>query len=64
MKFNSAKLTDLMQENNETAYRLAKNIGVSQTTIRNWQSGSNVPQLAKLAALASHYNVAKKEFLI
>ena len=64
MSFNSALLTDLMRQHNETAYRLSKNIGVSQTTIKNWERGSNSPQLAKLGALATHYGVPQEAFLL
>ena len=63
MKFKATFLTDLMRQNNETAYRLSKTIGVSQTTIKNWVKGSNSPQLAKLGALANHYGVPQESFL-
>lgn len=63
MRFKSALLTDLMRQHNETAYRLSKTIGVSQSTIRNWETGSNRPQLAKLGALASHYGLPQEDFL-
>lgn len=63
MKFNSQKLTDLMSEHNETAYRLAKELGISQSTVKNWRTGSNEPHIALLGALAIHYGVPKEAFL-
>ena len=62
MRFNSAKLAALMREHNETAYRLSKELGISQTTVKNWLDGSNVPQLAKLSALADHYGAPQEAF--
>lgn len=57
MKFDSAALRRLMSERCETQYRLAKEIEVSQSTVANWLNGDSTPQLAKLGALARHYDV-------
>lgn len=54
MKF-SELLAEKMRENHETAYRLAKEIGVSQSTISNWLTGKANPQLAHLGKLEAHY---------
>ena len=48
-------LREKMRENHETAYRLAKEIGVSQSTIANWLEGRTFPQLAHLGKLEAHY---------
>lgn len=53
LKFNE-KLELLQRERAETNYRLAKSIGVHQSTIKNWKDGKK-PQLAHRAALAKHY---------
>ena len=52
MKFCET-LAALMKEKGETNYRLAKEIGVSQTTVANWLSGKNepIPSIRKLLDL-------------
>ena len=60
MRFNPAKLSALMREHHETAYRLAKELSISQTTVRNWLDGTTIPQLAKAGALAAHYGVPEE----
>lgn len=56
MKFGE-KLVELQKEHAETDYRLAKALGVHQTTIRNWREGK-MPQLAHRARIAQHYGCA------
>lgn len=51
----SAKLSSLMKERGETNYRLAKEIGVSQSTVANWLNGT-MPNHLALKAIAGHYN--------
>ena len=60
--FDSAALNALMNKNCETPYRLAKELAVSQSTVKNWLCGNNTPQLAKLGALAKHYDVPQDTF--
>lgn len=50
----SRKLSSLMKERGETNYRLAKEIGVSQSTIANWLVGTEPTGLA-LKAVANHF---------
>ena len=54
MRF-SETLAALMKEKGESNYRLAKEIGVSQTTVANWLSGKNepIPSIRKL--LDNHF---------
>lgn len=59
MKFGE-KLAALQKERAETDYRLAKELGVHQTTIRNWKEGK-IPQLAHRALLAKHYGLTVDE---
>ena len=56
MRF-SETLAALMKEKGESNYRLAKEIGVSQTTVANWQSGKNepIPSIRKL--LDNHFGI-------
>lgn len=56
MRF-SETLAALMKEKGESNYRLAKEIGVSQTTVANWLSGKNepIPSIRKL--LDNHFGI-------
>lgn len=51
------KIDALQKEHSETNYRLAKEIGVHQTSIANWKSGERKPHPRHLAAIADHYGV-------
>ena len=50
----SERLSKMMEERHETNYRLAKELGVHQTTVANWKAGVK-PQLAHLGLIASHF---------
>lgn len=53
-------LARLQAEHSETSYRLAKAIGVHQTSITNWKNGIKPhPKHAKL--IADHYGVTVEE---
>lgn len=56
------RLADLQAKNRETNYKLAKSLGVHQTTIANWKDGTK-PQLEHLGLLADHYGVTIDELL-
>ena len=58
----ASRLMKLQYERRETNYKLARAIGVHQTTIKNWQSGT-IPQLEHLGLLADHYGVTVDELL-
>lgn len=60
MKFSEI-LAEKMRTNHETAYRLAKDIGVSQSTIKNWLDGRSFPQLGHLGRLEDHYGCSMVE---
>ena len=53
-------LKRLQAERGESNYRLAKELGVSKTTITNWQTG-NKPNNLSLRAIAAHYGVTVEE---
>lgn len=61
MKF-AEKIAELQEKHGETNYKLAKALGVSQTTIANWKNGS-MPYGIYLKAIADHYNVTVDELL-
>lgn len=55
-------LARLQEEHGETNYRLAKDIGVRQTSIKNWKNGIKPhPKNAKL--VAKHYGVKVEELM-
>lgn len=56
-------LTELMQEKSLTKYKLAKEIGVSQSTIANYLEGKTVPQGGNLFKLATYFEVNEGYFL-
>lgn len=59
----SDNLAALMAKHNESNYRLAKEIGVAQTSVANWLSGDNKPLSVYVEKIASHYGVAADELL-
>jgi len=58
----SKNLARLQAERGETNYKLAKEIGVHQTTIQNWKSGTT-PHPKHIQLLASHYGCTTDELL-
>lgn len=55
-------LARLQEGHGETSYRLAKAIGVHQTSITNWKNGIKPhPKHAKL--VAKHYGVTVKDMM-
>lgn len=56
-------LARLQTERGETNYRLAKEIDVSQTSIKNWKDGACRPHPRHARLIASHYGVSVEELL-
>lgn len=56
-------LIALQEKNYETNYRLAKSIGVHQTTIAKWRDGIARPRLRHLGKLCEHYGCSIGELL-
>jgi len=54
----SSILFQLMTENDETKYALAKAIGANKTSITNWLNGDTLPYPKNLEKIAQHYNVS------
>lgn len=50
-------LARLQAEHGETNYRLAKEIDVSQTSIKNWKESVCRPHPRQVKKLAKHYGV-------
>lgn len=60
----SKNLTRLQAERGETNYRLAKTLGVHQTSIANWKSGEATPHPKHLVMLAEHFGVTVEDLLL
>lgn len=56
-------LSRIQAENGETNYRLAKEIGVHQTSVKNWKSGANKPHPRHVLAIEKHYRLKKGTLL-
>ncbi len=56
------RLEKMQMERHETNYKLAKAIGVHQSTVANWKKGMK-PQLEHQALLAEHYGCTVDELL-
>lgn len=54
-------LARLQAERGETNYRLAKEIDVSQTSIKSWKEGACYPHPRHQQRIAKHYGVTVEE---
>lgn len=50
-------LTRVQAEHKETNYRLAKEIGVCQTSIKNWKEGTHLPHPKHRRLIEQHYGL-------
>lgn len=57
------KFADLLAKTNKTAYRVAKDTGVSTATLSSWKKGEYTPKLDKLKVLADYFGVDINYFL-
>lgn len=62
MKFDGKNLERLQKERGESNYRLAKELGVHQTSIANWKSGMT-PHPKHMKLLAEHFGVTLDELV-
>lgn len=53
----SQRLTELMNNQDVSAYRMAKDIGTSDMNVSRWKSGKAMPNLEMIAKLAERLNV-------
>ena len=58
----SENLAKIQAEHGETNYRLAKSIGVHQSSVANWHSGV-LPHPKHIKLLADHFGVTVDELL-
>lgn len=53
----------LLEKNNETAYKVAKETGISTVTLTEWKKGTYEPKIEKLMLIADHFGVPVTVFL-
>lgn len=51
------RLDMLLREHGITPYRLAKNIGMSQSSLSEWKRGNSVPKYENMVKIADYFNV-------
>lgn len=51
------RLQSLMKEDNITAYKLAKDLNISQSVIGYWLKGKTTPNADYIIAIADYFNV-------
>lgn len=56
-------LRDLMQQNNLSQDKIAKEIGVSQKAISNWLNGNDTPKASSLIAIYNRFGITPNELL-
>lgn len=56
-------LSSIMAKKNVTAYRLSKEVGVHQTTIKNWLEGESEPKIAALEKIVMFFGITYDELL-
>lgn len=57
----ATNLCRLQAQRGETNYRLAKELGVTQTSIQNWRTGETKPLAVYLERLAAHFGCTVEE---
>lgn len=57
------KFADLLAKTNKTAYRVAKDTGISTATLSSWKKGEYTPKVDKLKILADYFGVSIEYFL-
>ncbi|MFQ8838138.1 MAG: helix-turn-helix transcriptional regulator [Oscillospiraceae bacterium] len=56
-------LTNLQAEHGETNYRLAKEIDVTQTSVKSWNTGERLPHPKTRKKIAEHYGITVEELM-
>lgn len=56
------RFEQLLQKNNVTAYRVAKETGIAQTTFSDWKNGKSSPKVEKLSKIADYFGVSIEYF--
>lgn len=56
------KFEELLKKNNVTAYRVAKETGVTTATLTSWKQGKYTPKREKLQKIADYFGVGIEYF--
>ncbi len=51
------RLENLLKERGITPYRLAKDLGLSQSSLSEWKRGNSIPKYERLVKIAGYFNV-------
>ncbi|MEG2289088.1 MAG: helix-turn-helix transcriptional regulator [Clostridium sp.] len=57
------KFAKLLQNNNMTAYKVAKDTEISTSTLSDWKTGRSIPKVDKLKKIADYFGVSITYFL-
>lgn len=57
------KFAKLLKEKKLTAYRVAKDTGISQVVFTDWKNGKSSPKVDKLKTLADYFGVTIEYFI-
>lgn len=57
------KFADLLEKNNVSAYRVAKDTGISPVVFSDWKTGKSRPKADKIKILADYFGVSIEYFL-
>ena len=61
--FSYKKVQELLVKNNVTAYRVAKDTGISPVVFSDWKSGKSCPKADKLMKIADYFGVPIESLL-
>ena len=51
------RLDTLLKERGITAYKLSKNLGISQSCLSEWKRGNSIPKHERLVKIAAYFGV-------
>ena len=57
------KFAELLEKTNKTAYQVAQETGVPQSTLSDWKNSRSSPKVDKLKKLAEYFGVSIEYFL-
>ncbi len=57
------KFLELLNKRNITAYRVAKDTGISPVVFSEWKKGKSNPKIDKLTILAKYFDVSVEYFI-
>ena len=58
-----SNIRSLRGVHNETSTSLAKTLGVSQSTVSDWENGKKMPRAEAIEKMANHWNINKSQIL-